>query len=137
MIIQRGSIVRLNYVGKFEDGEIFGRSSEPIEFEVGDGTVIPGIEEGVVGMSQGERKEIVVPPEKGYGERQEHLIVEYSRSMIQGDVDVGDTVQLRSQAGRSIRGLVTSVEAGTVTVDFNNPLAGKTVIFEVEIVEVR
>jgi len=136
MGIKKGDRVNLRYIGKLEDGKKFDEGY--FEFEVGTGKVIPGIEEGVAGMEKGERKELTVPPQKGFGERKEELKTSFSKSVLHGkEVKEGDVIDVRTQAGKVVQCLVDKVTEDEVTLDFNNPLAGKTLKFELEVIEVN
>ncbi len=129
MAIKKGDKVKVEYKAMFENGEVFD-SSDNFEFEVGSGTVIKGVDEAVIGMEKGEEKEIVVNPEKGYGMPEKKYIIKIPRDQIQGDVKVG--MVLKSSNG--LVGKVVDV-GDEITVDFNHPLAGKTLKFWIKIVD--
>jgi FKBP-type peptidyl-prolyl cis-trans isomerase 2 len=146
--MQKGDFVYISYVGRIkESGEIFDVTSEEIakregvynpEIKYGDipiiigaGFVIPGLEEELEKMNVGEKKVVEIEPKKAFGERRDDLIrlipeVEFKKQNI--DVKVGDFVNVNGITGR-----VLSVNAGRVRVDFNHPLAGKALVYEVEI----
>ncbi len=146
--MQRGDFVYISYVGRIkESGEIFDITSEEIAKRegiynpdarygdvpviIGAGFVIPGLEEALEKMNVGEKRIIEIPPEKAFGERKDELIrlipeAEFKKQNV--DVRVGDFVSINGIAGR-----VLSINAGRVRVDFNHPLAGKTLVYEVEI----
>ncbi|MCX2819880.1 FKBP-type peptidyl-prolyl cis-trans isomerase [Haladaptatus sp. F3-133] len=151
MAVNEGNTVSVEYVGRHEDGDVFdssredvaveaeiahpNREYEPLEFEVGAGEVVRGFDEAVVGMEEGEEKEITVPPEKGYGERSEENVVEYDRE------EFGESLGEEPEVGMHIHteeahGDIVEVEDDSVTVDFNHELAGETLVFEIEVVEV-
>jgi len=146
--MQKGDFVYISYVGRIkESGEIFDVTSEEIarkegvynpEVKYGDvpvivgaGFVIPGLDEALEKMSVGEKRIVEIEPKKAFGERREDLIKlipesEFKKQNV--DVKVGDFVSVNGIAGR-----VLSINAGRVRVDFNHPLAGKALIYEVEI----
>lgn len=136
-----GNTVKVHYTGKLTDGTVFDSSDgrEALGFKVGEGQVIKGFEDAVVGMSPGEEKTAHIAPEEGYGHRREELVVDVEKERISGDVspEVGQQLQLRLEDGRQVPVTVTEVNDGTVTIDANHPLAGKELVFEIEMVEVE
>jgi len=140
LIAKDGDTVKVHYTGRLEDGTIFDSSQgrEPLEFTLGDGMVIEGFDTGVVGMSVGQKKTIVVPPEQGYGEYEPAYVRELPRDEINIGVEpqVGMQLELRTPVGESIPIVITEVTEETVTLDANHPLAGETLYFEVELLEV-
>ncbi len=139
MPVKKGDTVRLHYTGKLENGEEFdtSRGREPLTFEVGKGQLIPGIEEAVMGMEEGETKEVSISPEKGYGESKEELIREFPRSVLgPSQIQEGQIVQLQTNEGQVVSASVKRLTEDTVTFDFNHPLSGKTLQFELELVEI-
>ena len=139
MAIKPGDTVKFHYTGRLEDGTVFDSSleMEPLEFVVGEGKLIAGIEEGLTGMEAGEQREILVQPEKGYGLRNEGLIQELPTEVLDGqDVSVGEMLIFQTSQGQPLRAIVTELEEESFTVDCNHPLAGETLAFNVEIVEI-
>lgn len=136
-MIKEGSKVKLHYTGKFEDQNVFDSSvgREPLEFTVGEGMLIPGFERGVIGMETGNVKTIEIEPEQGYGELREDLLQEVDITQLPEGVKVGDVLSADTPAG-PINVIVKEINDNKVTVDANHPLAGKKLIFELEIVEV-
>ena len=100
--------------------------------------MIAGFEEAVEGLEPGEETTTRIAPEEGYGERREDMVVQVQKDQIGGDVDpeVGQQLQLRLQNGQQVPVVVTGVEDSTVTIDANHPLAGKTLVFDIELVDV-
>jgi peptidyl-prolyl cis-trans isomerase B (cyclophilin B) len=151
MAVKKGDTVKVEYVGRYDDGDVFdssreevaveaeiahpNREYEPLEFEVGAGEVVQGFDEGVVGMEEGEDKEITVPPEKGYGERSEENVVEYEREEFRESLGEEPEVGMHIHTEEA-HGDIVEVEGDTVVVDFNHELAGETLVFEIEVVEV-
>jgi len=135
-----GDSVKVHYTGKLQEGDVFDSSEgrEPLEFRIGDGKVIPGFEQGVVGMEVGEKKNISISPEEGYGIRNEELVAVIEKTLLPSDVDtsVGQQLQVKQQDGNVIQLVVTAETEENVTLDANHPLAGKTLLFDVELVEI-
>lgn len=135
-----GDAVKIHYTGKLEDGTVFdsSRDGDPLAFTLGEGRVIPGFEEAVTGMAPGEERTTRIEPEQGYGDRREDMVVELPRESLAGEVEpqVGQNLQLRLENGQLIPVVVTEVQDETVTIDANHPLAGRTLIFDLELVEI-
>jgi peptidylprolyl isomerase len=109
-----------------------------LEFTVGDGKIIPGLEAAIVGMSPGGKKTVRVPPEQAYGSYQSEMVFVVARKQIPDDLtpEAGQKLEIQHSDGRTAQLLVTAVTDATVTLDANHPLAGKTLIFELELLEV-
>ena len=137
----KGSKVKVEFTGHLEDGTVFGESKgdQPLDFVVGQSEVIPGFEEAVLGMEPGESKEVVVPPEKGFGAFDSGKVTTLDRGQLENDEQVGPGMQLnvRDQQGAVHSARVDSVTDSTVTLDFNHPLAGQTLKFNIHMVEVQ
>lgn len=136
-----GKKIKVHYTGKLENGEIFDSSfdKEPLEFTIGKGEMIPGFEKGVLDMKVGEKKTIVLPPEEAYGQYNEELAMPYSRKELPEDLkpEVGMTLEFQSQQGQVFYVNVTKVTDTEIIVDANHQLAGKTLTFDIEIMEVN
>ena len=137
---KQGDEVQVHYTGKLEDGTVFDTSEdgEPLSFTVGENRVIPGFEEAVTGMEPGEEKTAEVEPEQAYGEHREDMVMEMERDQIPDEVDpeVGQQLQLRLENGQTVPVLITALGEDTVTIDANHPLAGRKLIFSIELVDV-
>lgn len=135
-----GDEVQVHYTGKLEDGTVFDSSEdgEPLSFKIGENRVIPGFEQAVTGMEPGDTKTAEVEPEQAYGEHREDMVMEMDRDQIPGEVDpeVGQQLQLRLENGQTVPVLITALGEDTVTIDANHPLAGRTLIFDIEVVDV-
>lgn len=140
-VVERGSTVVLDYAGKFEDGAVFDstESKAPIEFQAGDGYVIKGVDDAVIGMKKGEKKTVRISPEDGYGERDENLIQQVPRTVFPADLmlEPGMGFSFRTPEGQIIHATITSVSDELVTLDLNHPLAGRKLVFDIEVVEVK
>ncbi len=137
---KNGDKIKVHYTGRFEDGTVFDTSEErgPLEFTIGDGDVIPGFEKSIVGMEVEERKTVTIPPEDAYGPRRKELIWERKKSEFPEGITpaVGKQVGVRLNQPDAplITALITDVSEDTVTLDANHPLAGKTLVFDIELV---
>lgn len=139
MAVAKDTVVTLNYTGKLSDGTVFDTSvgKTPLTFVEGEGRMIPGFEKAILGMKPGQKKSFTIPPSEAYGEPNKSLIIDVPRAQFPAsmDVKVGMHVARETPQG-AIPGLVTKVGKDTVTVDFNSPLAGKTLTFDVDILDV-
>ncbi len=141
MAIKEKDTVTLDYEGRFETGEIFdsskhGDHSHPLTFVVGEHEVIPGFENAVIGMEINEEKEFTIKPEDAYGMPDESLTQEIPRSALppEPEPQVGMTLVMQTPQGE-IPCLIAKVNAETVALDLNHPLAGKTLIFKIKILK--
>jgi peptidylprolyl isomerase len=138
--VENGDTVKLNYVGKLEDGTVFDSSAtgEPIEFTVGSAMIIPGLEKGIMGMAVGETKTITIPAEEAYGPPRPELVMKVPKDKLPQDVEleVGGQLESHQPDGRIIYATITEIAGDTVTLDANHPLAGKTLIFDVEVADI-
>ncbi|MAS24609.1 MAG: peptidylprolyl isomerase [Oceanospirillaceae bacterium] len=139
--IQQGSKVSMHFAIKLPDGQVVDSTFEkaPAEFAMGDGNLLPGFEEYLVGLVSGDHKEFAIPPEKGFGQPNPQNMQEMKLSDFPVDMPVapGLMVSFADAQGSELPGVIHSVEGNWVTVDFNHPLAGKTLTFEVQILEVQ
>jgi peptidylprolyl isomerase len=133
-------LVRVHYTGSLKDGTVFDSSldKEPLEFKIGCGVIIPGFENGVIGMNEGDTKVVSIPPEDAYGLYRDDLVgtIERVRVPINIIPEVGMLLKVRSPEGEMIKVTVTDVNETGVTLDMNHPLAGKELIFEIKLIEV-
>ena len=133
---QSGDQVTVAYTGKLDDGTVFDTSEdrEPISFTIGDDQVIPGFENAVVGMEEGESKTATIPPEDGYGHPTDERVFSVGRDELPEDLDpeVGDRLEVRSQQGQTFPAVVAEIEDGSVTLDANHPLAGEELMAQIQ-----
>lgn len=138
--VAKGDAVSVHYTGKFENGEVFDSSinSDPLSFKVGAGQMIPGFDEGVLGMVEGEKKTVEIPPEKAYGIRDPSLEIPVPKQQIVDGIgkvpELGTPLQMTISTGGVLEGYVTEITDDTIKVDFNHRLAGKKLIFEIELI---
>ncbi|MCF8028657.1 MAG: peptidylprolyl isomerase [Desulfobacteraceae bacterium] len=135
-----GDTVKIHYKGKFDDGSVFDSSEgrDPLEFEIGSGNIITGVEEAVVGMQPEETKEATIPPEKGYGEYRDDMVIEVEKTQFPEHIDPepGQQLELQQPDGQKVTVTVTNVGEEKVTLDANHPLAGKDLNFEITLQEI-
>jgi peptidylprolyl isomerase len=138
--VKKGDKVKIHYTGRIKDGQVFDSSLErgPLEFEIGSGHVIPGVDKGVIGMKPGEKKEVAVSPQEGYGEYEQKLLIDMPKEKIPEDIkpEVGMRLQMVNNMGQPLPVLITEVNDDLVKLDANHPLAGKDLVFNIELVEV-
>lgn len=137
---KQGDTVKVHYRGALEDGTVFDTSEErdPLEFTIGEGQVISGFEDAVVGMEPGESKVVTLEPDDAYGPRRSELLVEVGRDRLPSEmeVEVGSQVQVRQQDGSPRVATIARVGEESVTLDVNHPLAGKDLTFDIELIEI-
>ncbi len=136
-MIEKGSKVKVHYTGKLKDNEVFDSSKdkEPLEFTVGEGQLIPGFENGVMGLNAGDKKTIELEPEQAYGPVREELVNEVPKENLPEGVKIGSTLQAQTEQG-PVMVRVVELNETIGKVDANHPLAGKKLIFDLEVVEV-
>lgn len=137
-MIKQGSTVKVHYTGKFEDNKVFDSSTgkEPIEFKVGDLQVIEGFEEAVIGLNKGDKTSVTIVPEKGYGVVREDLLMTVAKTNVPADVTVGSSLQGVGQNGEPFSVVVRTINENDVILDANHPLAGKTLVFDIEVCDI-
>lgn len=139
-VIESEKHVSLNYKGTLSDGSVFDSSEgrDPLTFVYGVGMMIPGLETGIKGMKAGEKKTVLVKAEDAYGPYREELVMPVPRSEFPADItpEVGMKLMAQTMFG-PVPVLIKELSDTTIFVDYNAPLAGKDLTFDVEIVEVR
>ena len=137
--VKAGDTVRIHYTGTLNDGTTFDSSHgrDPLEFTVGSGQIIPGLDNAVPGMEVGETKQVAVPSDEAYGAVDPSARQSVSRDQIPEDIplDPGTQLQMRDQAGNTLPVTVAEVTEEEVVLDANHPLAGQDLNFDVELVE--
>ncbi|MBT4776511.1 MAG: peptidylprolyl isomerase [Crocinitomicaceae bacterium] len=144
MEISQDTVVTMHYVLKNDNGDIIDQSTEergPLSILQGHGNIIPGLEEELLGKSKGDTFATVISPEHGYGEYQDTMVQIVPLSGFRSEdeneqVQEGMQVQVETNQGPAVA-IVTKIEEEDVTLDLNHPLAGETLHFEIEVVEVR
>lgn len=135
-----GDTVRINYTGTLKTGETFDSSEgrDPLEFVVGSGQIIPGLDAAIPGMAVGDTKKVEVPCEQAYGETNPDARQSVPRAEIPDNIplDLGTQLQMQTPQGQVVQVVVADVTEDVVTLDANHPLAGKDLVFDIEVVGV-
>lgn len=133
-----GDVVKVHYTGKLDDGTVFDSSTDrdPLEFTIGNGEIIPGFEQAVIGMKPGETKTIKIPSDEAYGPHHEEMVLEIDRNEFPADLNLraGLQLQMGQDDGRAIPVMVIDISESSVTLDANHPLAGKDLTFDIRLV---
>jgi len=139
-VAKRRDSIKVHYTGRFENGQVFDSSvgRDPIEFEIGAGMIIRGFENAVISMKPGEKKTVTVLPEDGYGNYDENLLLEMPKDKIPGNInlEVGLELQLVNKQGNALPVVVKEILEKTIKLDANHPLAGKVLVFDLELLEI-
>ena len=138
--VKTGDKVKVHYHGKLTNGETFDSSEgrAPLEFEVGSGMVIKGFDDGVTGMSVGEKKTVSIPFNEAYGPRNPEMLVDFPKDKFPSDMEleVGMQLMMNNGAGQQFPVVVTQIKEDAVELDANHPLAGQDLVFDIELVEI-
>jgi len=138
--IKIGDTVKVHYTGKLEDGTVFDSSlvegREPLETVLGNNMLIKGFENGLIGLSEGDKRTLEIEPSEGYGEYQEEMANEIPKGNVPENVKEGEMLQGMSPMG-PINVKVVEVKEETVVIDANHPLAGKKLVFDIEVVKIN
>ena len=140
--VKKGDTVKVEYTGTLEDGTVFDSSEshkEPLEFQVSAGQVLPGFENAMIGMKNGESKEIKLAVSEAYGEYNPQFIRKIPRSQLPKDQEpkVGMVLMVGLPNGMQVPVKIVSVDAESVSIDLNHPLAGKALNFKIKIVGIE
>jgi peptidylprolyl isomerase len=140
MQVKTGDVVRVHYTGTLLDGSQFDSSvgRNPLEFTVGAGQMIAGFDAGVLGMVVGEKKTLQIDPDHGYGQSNPEAIIEFPRTNVpEGmELEIGMQLNLQNEYGQPVPVVIMEITEEVVIMDANHSLAGKDLIFEVELVEI-
>lgn len=139
--IKSGDTVRIHYTGTLDDGTVFDSSEgrEPLEFQVGSGQIIPGLDQALPGMTAGEKKIVNIAPEDAYGPVYEEARQSVPRTQIPAEIplEVGIQLQMQTPDGRAMPVTVVEISDESVLLDANHALAGKALTFDFEIVAIN
>jgi len=139
--VKYGDVVRVQYTGSLEDGTVFSKTKEqePLEFTLGKGQIIPGLENAIVGMELDELKTIKVNAEDAFGPRLDELVITVDRNKLPEDLkfEIGDRLKVPREDGQTTSVKVTSISERNVTLDANHPLSGKNLIFDIKLLEIN
>jgi peptidylprolyl isomerase len=138
---KQGDVVRVNYRGTLEDGTAFSSTyeeKEPFEFTLGKGNVLPRFEQAVIGMNEGDTRSISVPPEEAYGQHRKEFVFVMNRTEapVSLKLELGNRLQIRTNQGKMAIATITVITEDSVILDANDPLAGKTLNFEIELLKI-
>jgi len=138
--VKTGDKVKVHYHGKLTNGETFDSSEgrEPLEFEVGSGMVIKGFDDGVTGMEVGDKKTIEIPADEAYGPRNEEMIIDMPKDRFPQDMtlEIGMPLMMTDGSGQNFQVVIIEIKEDSVILDANHPLAGQTLVFDLELVEI-
>jgi len=139
--VKSGDTVRVHYHGKLNDGTTFDSSEDrdPLEFEVGSGSVIAGFDNGVTGMKVGDKKTINIPVDEAYGQVQDDLLMEFPLDRFPAEMkpEVGMELNMSNGAGQNFPVVISEVLDNSVVLDANHPLAGEDLTFDLELIEIK
>jgi FKBP-type peptidyl-prolyl cis-trans isomerase SlpA len=138
---KKDNLVKVHYTGKLDNGHVFDSSKdrEPLEFKIGEGKLIPGFENGVIGMKLQESKTIKIPSAEAYGDKREELMIEVQNQQLPEELkpEVGMELVSKSPDGQEQVVKVAEVKEASIVVDANHPLAGQDLTFEIELVDIQ
>lgn len=139
MPIKKGDTIRVHYTGRLKDGTEFdsSRNREPLEFTLGKGQLIPGFEAAIEGREPGDKVTVTIPASEAYGEMDPELVFVVPRAQVPDHIpmEVGTPLQLSSDKGHQMDVTITEIGPDEVTLDANHPLAGKELVFDIEILD--
>lgn len=135
-----GDRVKIHFTGKMQDDTVVETTQDrgPLEFKIGEGNVISGLEQGIIGMQVGDKKTLTISPQEAFGLPRQELMVDLNKDDIPEGIKLAVGIHLDIQAsdGQTFKVKVVDVKEDTVTLDANHPLAGVTLIFDVELIEI-
>ena len=133
-----GKVITLEYTVKLEDGQIVDTNvgGDPLTYTQGANQIIRGVESAVEGMEVGQTKQAIVPPNEGYGDRDPNALHEIPKDKVPQEAKVGTQLHGKDATGREIRPVVSDIKDETVVLDFNHPLAGKILHFDLKVVNI-
>lgn len=138
--VKKGDTVKVHYKGTLTDGTVFDSSEgrQPLEFEVGGGMVISGFDNGVLGMTVGEKRTVNIPVDEAYGPKQNELIMEFPKDRFPEDMtpEVGMQLNMSNGQGQQFPVMIAEVKEEVIILDANHPLAGQDLVFDIEMVEI-
>jgi len=141
MQAKKGDAVEVHYTGKLEDGTVFDSSISrtPLGFTLGDGNMIKGFDSAVYGMVIGDKKTVTIPAAEAYGERRKDMMIEVPIEQVPADIkpELGMVLQLQGGNGQPMPVTVVDIDEVKITLDANHELAGKDLIFEIELVTIK
>lgn len=141
MEIKNGYKVKVEYEGRFPEGEVFDSTEkhggEPLEFVPGTGMLVPGFEKAVIGMKEGEEKEVTLTPDEAYGDINPEFVQEVPKANFPPEAKEGMLIGLPMPNGQQIPAKIIEIGEETVKLDMNSPMAGKTLVFKIKVVGIE
>jgi len=137
-VVAAGKTVKLNYTLS-ADGEVVDttKDKDPLEYVHGEGTLLPALEQELDGMKKGDHRDVTLPADKGFGKIYEEAVLEVPKDKLpEGEIAVGTVLATQGPNGNPLRGIIKEIKDQSVVLDFNHPLAGKTLKFEIDVVEI-
>jgi len=138
--VQNGDTVKVHYHGTLASGETFDSSEgrAPLEFKVGEGQVIAGFDNAMINMEVGQSKKVEIPMLEAYGEAHDEMIFKFPKANFPADFapELGMSLQMQDQQGNPVPVIVVGIEEEVIVLDANHPLAGRDLIFQIELVEI-
>jgi len=139
-VVKKGDQVKVHYTGRLTDGTVFDSSEgrDPLAFQVGAGMMIVGFDKAVDGMKVGDKKTAEIPAAEAYGEKSEEMLFDVPRANLPEDmeVEVGMPLAMQQSDGSPVPVIVAEIKGDTVVIDANHELAGKDLVFDIEMVEI-
>ena len=138
--VEKDDVVKVHYTGTLSDGEVFDSSSgrDPLEITMGQGQLITGFEDALMGMAVNDKKTFTLTPDEAYGDWDESAVRKFPRAQVPPDVNlqIGQILGLSADNGQQIPAKIVDLDDVTVTFDLNHPLAGKDLTFDIEVVAI-
>ncbi len=137
--VSKGKMISLEYTLKLENDQVVDTNvgKAPLIYRQGASEIIPGVESAVEGMTVGQTKQVVVAPKEGYGQRDPDAFHEMPKEKLPKGIQVGTQLHWKEAAGRNVRPVVARIKDETVLLDFNHPLAGRTLFFDLKVVMIN
>jgi len=136
-----GDTVKIQYTGKLEDGSVFDSSKDrdALEFKIGEGRIIRGLEQAVIGMAPGDSKSVEISGDEAFGPHRKELVIPVQRDKIPSDIEpaVGQRLQIQKTNGQIVDVTVADVSDSHVTLDANHPLVGRNLQFDIQLLEIK
>jgi peptidylprolyl isomerase len=137
---KKGDMVKVHYTGRFEDGSLFDSSKDraPLQFTLGNGEMIPGFENAIIGMKIGDTKTAKIAANEAYGPYIDDMVMRIGKDKFPADMELktGLMLKIRQPEGNAINVMVTDISDDEVVLDANHPLAGKDLEFDIELVHI-